>query len=180
MSKKITLIIIILAAITTLSIIFGSCRTLEPSKFVTYTDKENGFSIDHPDNWKVETPSNPPELKVAIYEKKVGLNPVSIMVGKYEAPGYSLESFTELRKDFLSDNSKDYTSISTDKLTIDDMQAIKHIYTETVGPTTYKIVEVCLFDDKTGWIVRFNSPEKSFDSYKTIYDTAFNSFSLLK
>jgi hypothetical protein len=34
--------------------------------------------------------------------------------------------------------------------------------------------------DGVGWIVRFNSPEKSFDSYKSIYDKAFNSFSLLK
>ncbi|MCL5770725.1 MAG: hypothetical protein M1479_00405 [Actinobacteria bacterium] len=178
-SKNI-LIITTLAVFITLSLISVGCRPSEASQFVTYTDKENGFSIDYPDNWHIETPSKPLELKVSIYEKKVGLNPVGIMVGKYQAPGYDLESFIEFRKDFLSDTSEDYAYISTEQLTINGITAIKHFYAETVGPTTYEIVEVCLIDNETGWIVRFNSPEKSFDSYKTIYDTAFNSFRLLK
>ena len=180
MAKKIILIITLLSLAVTLSVIGAGCGPSEPSQFVTYIDEENGFSIDHPDNWNVETPSNPPELKVSIYEKIVGLNPVGIMVGKYQASGYDLESFTEFRKGFLSDSCQEYVSISTEQLTVNGIPVIKHFYTETVGQTSYKITEVCLIDDGTGWIVRFNSPEKSFDSYKTIYNTAFDSFRLIK
>jgi len=180
MGKKIILIFTIFTLLVNLIVIGVSCGPSEPSQFITYIDEENGFSIDHPDNWNIETPSNPPELKVSIYEKKVGLNPIGIMVGKYSVPGYDLESFNELRKDFLSNTSKDYTYISAEQLNINVIPATKHFYTETVGPTTYKIVEVCLIDGETGWIVRFNSPEKSFDSCKTVYDTAFDSFRLIK
>ncbi len=172
--------IIVIAAVTIFGTMSISCRTTENSQIVTYVDEENGFSIDYPDNWNIETPSNPPELKVSIYEKKIGINPVGIMVGKYKAPGYNLESFTEFRKGFLSDTGKDYISISTEQIMIGNMPAIKHFYTESVGPTLYKIVEISMFDENIGWIVRFNSPEKSFDNYETIYDTALNSFSLLK
>ena len=180
MGKKIILIITTLAIAATLSLISMSCGPSEPSQFVSYIDEANGFSIDHPDNWHFDTPSEPPELKVSIWEKEIGPNQVGIMVGKYSAPGYNLESFTGFRKDFLSDTSKDYVSISTEEVTIDGIPAIKHIYTVTIALTTCKLVEVCLVDDGTGWIVNFNSPQKSFDSYKSIYDTAFDSFSLLK
>ena len=180
MSKKILLIITTLALVTTLSFVGGSCGPSEPSQFVTYTDEANGFSIKYPDSWHIETPKDPPELKVSIWEKEFGLNPVGLMVGKYAASGYNLEGFSEFRKDFLSNNSEDYTSISTEKLTVGCIQAIKHTYTETVGPTTHKSVEICLVEDGTGWILRFNSPQKSFNSYGSIYETSFGSFHLLE
>ena len=180
MSKKVILIITILALWATLSIIGGGCGPLEPSQFVTFTDEANGFSIDYPDNWHIKTPKDPPELKVSIWEKGFGLNPAGLMVGKYAASGYSLEDFSEFRKNFLIDNTEDYTSISTEELTIDTIPALKHTYTETVGSASYKSVDVCLIKDGTGWILRFNSPQKSFDSYKSIYETSFDSFSLLE
>lgn len=180
MSKKVIFKITTLAMVAILSIIGGSCRPLEPSQFVTYIDEVNGFSIEHPDGWHVGTPKEPPELKVSIWEKEFGLNPVGIMVAKCAASGYSLESFAEFRIDALSDTAEDYAPISTEELTINGIQAIKHTFTETVGPTTYKSVEVCLVVDGTGWILRFNSPQKSFDSYKSTCDTSFYSFRLLK
>ena len=180
MSKKVILIIIILVLVVTLSISVGSCGSSEPSQFVTYTDETNRFSIEYPDDWHINTPKNPPELKVSIWEKEVGLNPVGLMVGKYEVSGYSLEDFSEFRKNFLFNKTKDYISIYTEELTIDGIPALKHTYTETVGSTTYKSVNVCLVEDEIGWILSFNSPQKSFDSYKPIFDTSFNSFRLLE
>jgi hypothetical protein len=150
MNKKFVLMITILALVGALSVSGGSCGPSEPSQFVTYTDEANGFSIEYPDSWHIKTPKEPPELKVSIWEKEFGLNPVGLMVGKYAASGYNLEGFSEFRKDFLSDNTKDYKSISTEELTIDDVPALKHTYNETVGTTTYKSVEVCLIRDGTG------------------------------
>jgi hypothetical protein len=180
MSKKAILIITLISIISIFGATSISCVPSEPSRYVTYFDEENGFSIDHPDNWNIDTPANPPELKVAIYEKEIGLNPVAIMVGKYQASGYNLESFTEFRKSFLNDNCRDYNSISTEKLMINGISATRHLYAETVGQTSYKKVEICLIDNGTGWIICFNSPEKSFDGYETIYNKAFNSFILIK
>jgi len=180
MSKKTIMVITVIAAVTIFYTMNIGCGATESSKIVTYIDEDNGFTIDHPYNWNIETPSNPPELKVSIYEKEIGLNPVGILVGKYEAPGYDLESFTEFRGKFLSDNCIDYHSISKENLTINGIYAIKHFYTETIGQISYKKVEVCIIKDDTGWIICFNSPGKTFDNYAIIYDRAFESFKIVK
>ena len=183
MGKRAVFIITILSLVLTLSIlsiIITGCTTSEPSQFVTYIDEANGFSIEYPDNWHTDTPKDPPEVKVSIWEKEFGLNPVGIMVAKYTASGYTFESFFEYRKNYLASNTKDYSPVSTEELTISSVPAIKHTYTKTVGTTTYKSVEICLVKDNKGWILVFNSSAKSSDSYKPIFDTCFNSFRLLE
>jgi len=180
MNKKVVLIIIILALVVTLSVTFVSCGPPEPSKFVTYIDKAGGFSIDHPDGWRVEIHKESSDVKVSIWEKEFGLNPVGIMIAKYAASGHSLESFSEFQIGALPDITEDYVPISTEEITINGIPAIKHIHTSTINPTTYKSVRVYLVSNGTGWILGFNSPQKSFDSYKSTFDTSLNSFSLLE
>jgi len=180
LSKKAILTIATLVLGITLSGIGVSCMSLEPSQFLTYTDEANGFSIEYPNNWHTDTPKDSPELKVSIWEKEFGLNPAGIMVAKYAASGNTLESFFEYRKNYLVSNIKNYSPISTEELTISGVPSMKHTYTKTVGPTTYKSVEVCIIKNNTGWVLVFNSPEASFDSYKSAFNTCFNSFRLLK
>ena len=179
MNKKTILIVIFLVLIGTLSVQGLSCGPSEPPQFVTYTSETEGFSIDYPDSWNAGD-SREPQVKVAIWEKEFGLNPVGIMVAKYAAPGYNLKSFAEFQINALPDIIEDYISVSTEELIISGIPAIKHIYTHTVGPTNYKSVKVYLVENETGWILGFNSPQKSFDSYKSIFDTSFNSFRLLE
>jgi hypothetical protein len=182
-SNKVNLAIVITILILILSLICISCtpsKSSKPSKFLTYTDKANGFSIDYPEGWYIKHPKKPPQLKVAIFSKKYGINPVGILVGKYRVPGYNLKSFSEYRIDHLSNNTKDFNFISTEELTVNDMKAIKHTYTRKVGQTKYKSVEICLVENGIGWIINCNSPLKTFDSNKPIFDTVLNSFSLSK
>ncbi|MBM3702335.1 MAG: hypothetical protein FJW63_04980 [Actinobacteria bacterium] len=183
MSKRVVFLITILSLVFTLSIlsvISTSCGPSEPLQFVTYTDEANRFSIEYPDNWHTNTPKDPPELKVSIWEKEFGLNPVGIMVAKYAASGYTLESFFEYRKNYLVGNIENYSPVSTEELTMNGVPAIKYTYTQTVGPTAYKSVEICLVKNNTGWILAFNSPGKSFYSYKSTFNTCFNSFRILE
>lgn len=181
MSKKVLLTIATLVLVITLSSIGVSCGPSQPSQFLTYTDEANGFSIDYPQGWSIEHPKDPPELKVSIYEKKYAFNPVGILVGKYQIPGLSLEGFYVSRIEALLDSCADYASISTEELTINGRPAIKHIYTGIpVAPTPYKFVEVYLVQNGTEWILKFSCPQESFDSYKSTFDTALNSFRPLK
>lgn len=180
MSKKVFLIITTLVLAATFSIVGMSCGPSEPSQFVTYIDEAGEFSIDHPDGWHVETHKESSDVKVSIWEKEFGLNPVGIMIAKYAASGHSLESFSEFQIGALPDITEDYVPISTEELTINGIPAIKHIHTSTINPATYKSVRVYLVSNGTGWILGFNSPQKSFDSYKSTFDTSLNSFSLLE
>ncbi len=180
MSKKVILTIATLVLVITSSGIGVSCGPSEPAQFLTYTDEADGFSIDYLQGWDIEYTEERPEIKVAIWSKKFGLNPVGILVAKYEASGYSLEGFSELQMGALPDITEDYVPISTEELTINGIPAIKHTYTETVVPTTYTSVKAYLVANGTGWILGFYCPQESFDSYKSTFDTALNSFRLLK
>jgi len=180
MSKKVILTIATLVLAITLSGIGVSCGPSEPTQFVTYTDEANRFSIDYPQGWHIRHPSNPPQLKVSIWLKQVGTNQACILVGKYEAPGYSFEAFSEFRMQDLLDRNEGYAPISTDELTINGIPAKRHTFTETVTLISFRIVEVYLVENGTGWILRFAAPQKSFDSYESTCNTVLNSFRLLK
>ena len=179
MNKKTILIVIFLVLIGTLSVPGLSCGPSGPLQFETYINKEEGFSIDYPDTWNAGD-SRDPQVKVAIWEKEFGLNPVGIMVAKYAAPGYDLESFAEFQIKALPDITEDYISVSTERLSINGEPAVKHIYTHAVGPTTYKSMKAYLVENGTGWILGFDSPQKSFDSHSSLFETSLNSFRLLK
>jgi len=178
--KKAILTIATLVLGITLSGIGVSCMSLEPSQFLTYTDEANGFSIDYPQGWYIEHPKERPTIKVSIWSKRLGVNRACIMVTKESVSVQSLGSYSELRMQHLSGTTKDYVSISTEELTINDISAVRHTYTDTNGTTPYKTVQVYLVDDGSGWLFGFACPQKSFDSYKSTFDTALNSFRLLK
>jgi len=180
MSKRVILTIATLVLVITSSGIGVSCGPSEPAQFVTYTDEADGFSIDYPEGWYIEHPEDRPTIKVAIWSKRLGANRACIMVTKESVPVQSLESYSELRMQHLSDTAKDYVPISTKELTINGTPSIKHTYTETLGTTPYTGMQVYLVEDRTGWLFGFACPQKSFDSYKSTCDTALNSFRLLK
>jgi len=128
MNKKTILIVTFLVLIGILSVIGLSCGPSRPPQFATYTSETEGFSIDYPDSWNAGD-SREPQVKVTIWEKKFGFNPIGMRVAKYAAPGYNLESFAEFQINALQDITEDYISVFTEKLTISGIPAIKHTYT---------------------------------------------------
>lgn len=163
---------------TTLSLCLG-CGTSEPAQFTTYTDEVSGFSIDYPENWDVE-PKDTSELKVAIWSSGIGFNAACIMVAKYEALGYNLQSFSQYRQDYLVENSDNYIAISTEESIVNNAPVIRHTYNENISLTTYTILEVYFFEEDTGWIIRFPCPQNSVDTYESTFNTALDSFSILR
>ena len=180
MSRKVVLIVAGLTLVVALSIISLSCGCSKPAQFVTYTDEVNGFAIDYPEEWHVEHPSNDPQIKVAIWRKKVNQSPIGIIVTKYEASGHTLESFSGFQIGRLPDKIDDYAPISTEEITINGMPAVKHIYNETLASHLYTSVQVYLVQGGAEWILAFHSPQESFASYESTGDTALNSFRLLE
>jgi hypothetical protein len=178
-NNKISLTITIIFLFIVLSLSYGGCTSPKPSQFLTYTDKANGFSIDYPKGWYIKHPKKPPQLKVAIYSKKYGISPVGILVGKYNALGYDVKSFSKNRIKYLANNTQNFNSISTEEITINGRKAIKHVFTSKVGRTSYKSMEIYLVENGKGWIIRFTSPQKTFDSYKFVFNTSLNSFKLI-
>ncbi len=179
MSKRVILITMLVLVIT-LSGIGVSCGPSEPAQFVTYTNEADGFAIDYPQGWDIEHPTEEPKHKVSICTETWRLQAVCIMVYKDASRGLSLEWWSESLMQSARDNAEDYASISTMELTVNGMPAVKHTFTRTIGTTSCTTVMVCSVEGETVWTLFFNSPEGSFDSYKSTFDTALNSFRLLE
>ena len=180
MSKKVISIIASLALAVALSVISLSCGPSGPPQFMTYTDESNGFAIDYPEEWHIEYPSGHPEIKVAIWKRQVGHDPVGIIVAKYEASGHTLEGFSEFQISILPDSLDDYAPISTEEITINSMPAVKHTYNETITSHPYTTLKVYLVQGGADWVLAFHSPQESLESYQSTLETALNSFCLLE
>lgn len=179
MGKRIILTIASLLVMT-LGLIGGSCGASETPNFVTYTNEAKGFSIDYPEGWEVEPFPEAPKSMVSISTKTWNLKAVRIMVFKSEAPGLSLEDFSELQIQSVCDNAKDYALIFTEASIIRGIPAIKHTYNCSVASTTYFSLKVYLVQDGTGWVLCFDVPQESLDTYESIFDSSLKSFRLLE
>ena len=179
MGKRIILTVATLLVVTS-SLIGVSCGTSETPTFLTYTNEAKGFSIGFPEGWEVEPFPEHPQNMVSISTKTWNLKTVSIMVYKSEAPGLNLEGFSELQIQWACDNTEDYALIFTEASTIRGIPAIKHTYSCTVGSTTYVSLNVYMVQDETGWILCFDAPQESLDSYESIFDSSLKSFRLLE
>jgi len=178
MKAKLILMGVVAAVLLSLVSCAGAPQS-EPPQFITYTDEANGFSIDYPQGWDVN-PKESSDVKVAIWSKRLGTNATGILVAKYSAPGYTLKAFADFQIDALGDTITDYAPVSTEELTVYGVPAIEHTYNETVSPTAYTTVKVYLVDGGTGWIIGFPCPQRSLDSYGSIFDAALGSFRLLE
>jgi len=179
MDKRVILAIATLL-VTTSGLIGGSCGTSETSTFVTYTNEAKGFSIDYPEGWEVEPFPEPPKSMVAISTKTWNLKTVRIMVFKSEALDLTLADFSEVQIQWACDNTADYTLIFTEALNVRGIAAIKHTYNCTIASTNYFSMKVYLVQNGTGWILCFDVPQESLDSYESIFDSSLNSFRLLE
>jgi hypothetical protein len=179
MAKRIILTVACLLVMTS-SLIGVSCGTSETVTFVTYTNEAKGFSIDYPEGWVVEPFPETPKSMVSISTKTWNLKTVRIMVFKSEAPDLSLADFSELQMQSVRDTAKDYALIFTEASTVRGISAIKHTYNCTIASTTYFSLKVYLVQDGIGWILCFDVPQESLDTYESIFDSSLNSFRLLE
>jgi len=180
MRNNVALITATLVLVITLSSVGMNCGPSEPPQFLTYTDEASGFSIDYPEGWSVEHLTEHWARKVSITTQTWTNKAVTIMVYKDGATKSSLENFSESHIQSAHDNSEDYVSISTDELTINRISAMKHIFDRTISSTSCTSMMICLVENEIGWTLFLDSPKKSFDSYKSTFDTVLNSFRLLK
>lgn len=179
---------LLVASLVVLVSLAAGCTTIsgmltdEPastSALLTYVDKSNSFSISYPQDWS----RMPEELLGAAI---IGFNAP-------EAEHGSTPNFTVLRMNLSSEMSVNdlfeiskaslealtgYTSVSTQQLVVDNVPAIRHIYTINREGMDIKGTQVLLVQYKSGWIITCNCAPGSFSSLEPTFDTIVTSFLL--
>lgn len=148
-----------------------------PAGYLTYTDKANGFSISYPEDWDIvqDWMSTHVSFRDSVL---YGIFASTIDVVSEDLPySMSIQAFHDAAKLNFQD-SEGYTLVSEEELIIDGKTAIKHVYTMSVLGLTGKQMEVYLMEDKTVWILNFNTVPAFWSQYEDTFNTVARSFRL--
>ena len=145
--------------------------------YLTYTDEANGFSISYPEDWDIvqDWMSTHVSFRDSVL---YGIFASTIDVVSEELPySMSIQAFHDAAKLNFQD-SEGYTLVSEEELIIDGKTAIKHVYTMSILGLTGQQMEVYLMEDKTVWILNFNTVPAFWSQYEDTFNTVARSFRL--
>lgn len=148
-----------------------------PAGYLTYTDKANGFSISYPEDWDIVQDwmsthvSFRDSVLYGIFASTIDVVSEDLLYSM------SIQAFHDAAKLNFQD-SEGYTLVSEEELIIDGKTAIKHVYTMSVLGLTGKQMEVYLMEDKTVWILNFNTVPAFWSQYEDTFNTVARSFRL--
>lgn len=146
--------------------------------FLTHVNEAVGFSISYPETWKKMPESGDFLVGFEAPEIEYGDHASCIVAHDELSTTESLQSYFAKTKRDLQRQFKDYTPISEEELTIDQMPAIRHVYTASDKKMTLKLMQIYLNQGKVGLVVSFTSIHDAFESYQPTFETIANSFHL--
>jgi hypothetical protein len=145
--------------------------------YLTYTDEANGFSISYPEDWDIvqDWMSTHVSFRDSVL---YGIFASTIDVVSEDLPySMSIQAFHDAAK-LNFQYSEGYTLVSEEELIIDGKAAIKHVYTMSILGLTGQQMEVYLMEDKTVWILNFNTLPAFWSQYEDTFNTVARSFRL--
>jgi len=144
---------------------------MPPAGYEGYTDWENGFFIAYPEGWRQEVGGRGSIVVSFGGPVEDGFRPnYSVAIG---APGLwrNAEGFDEVSEK-LKSLIPDYKAISTEDVIINDIPAVKHVY--TAGGI--KCMTVYLRGDKAIAIVVCGTLVTNYNKHEDTFDTIVDSF----
>jgi hypothetical protein len=161
---------------------------IRKEKLLTYIDESTGFSISYPRDWG-EVPRElwkgmqTEEGEILITFWSPYPHKLNFIVWKEELSyPMDLQNYYEVKKEKVKERAlmlNNYAFISEEDLAIDDMPAIKHIFTHsTPDGRPAKSMHVYLVKNQTAWVISFSGEPTSLDAFKSTFDAIISSFSL--
>ena len=191
--KKLSVIIVLLLVMTLTSGIIGcggggetaTTSTPKPTAspvegYLVYEDEMNGFSISYPEDWEIAPEELFPDTMVAFWAPEACSDFITnFNLITEELPSQmSVETYFEAGKRHLR-TLEGYTPISEKSLTVNGVAAIKHFCTWEPEGETVQLMQVCLVDNTTAWILSFTTVPACWDQYETTFDDMAETFQVL-
>ena len=144
-----------------------------------------GIDVDHPADWTwSDELVTGTENAVAAYRSPTEENsfhphmvvtktalpiPLSVreVFGYAHSTGHQAEEFAG------------YVSITDEDITVDGLDAIKHVFTYGEGGLGLKAKQLWVVRELEAWVVRYVTAEASFDSWEPVLDDILHSFTFL-
>jgi len=151
-------------------------------EYTLYTDEAGGFAISHPTDWEQVPQEEVPEGILVIFRPTVTCGNVSESINVVEGtlPGpMTLDDWFADKQAPLS-SLGEYTPISTDKVTVNGREAIKHVFSAWGEPATVvQAMQLYLLDGMTAWVVTCRCDPSCYAGYEAMFDAVVRSFRVL-
>jgi len=148
--------------------------TLSSTNFITYTDKQFGFSIDYPSNWVVDN-VNFPSGSIGIKNK---MNAPDVLVGIKSMPNTG--SFDSAVNTYINNAGvAGYPIVlqSQTKTTIKDKEAYRIQYTEKIGDTTCQNEDYAINGGLYVSVISFDNCDANlFSQFLPTYENMVSTF----
>lgn len=150
------------------------------SGYVNYEDELNGFSVSHPGDWDIAPEELFPDALVAFWAPEACSDFITNLNLVYEElpSPMSVEAYFEAGKRHLR-NLEGYTPISESPLTVNGVAAIKQVCTWEPEGEAVQLMQVCLVEGTTAWILSFTTVPDCWEQYEETFDTMAGTFQLL-
>ena len=155
-------------------------------RYLSHTDVISGFSIDYPDTWE-----QIPEELIEGYTGEMGISgfwaPVACAevitnfnVVTEELPfPMSVDTYFDASQRHIR-SFEGYTPVSDEEISVNGIEAIKHIYDVTLDMETMKQMQVYLVEGTLGWVITFACAADCWQQYEDVFDHIAVSFKLLR
>ena len=168
-------------AVAVAALVAAGCTCGGPH-YTEYVDEASGFALSHPDDWSKVPDDELPEGILAIFRPVVTCGNVTESMNVVKAPLFQAMTVEEWFAEKQVPLSKlgEYTPISTENVTVNGVEAIKHVYSAWGEPqTVVQAMQLYLVDGMTVWIVTCRCDPQCYDGYEAMFDAVVSSFKLV-
>jgi hypothetical protein len=152
------------------------------SGYTEYTDEANGFTISHPHDWNKLPDEEVPQRMLVIFRPDSSCGNVTESINVVKGELSEAMTLDELfaEQQISLNMLGNYTSISTENVTVNGIDAIKHVFSAIGAPNKIiKAMQLCLMDGMTVWIVTCRCDPECYDGYETMFNTVVNSLKVI-
>jgi hypothetical protein len=165
-----------------LSIIFliGCTQNTEKngSNNLQYLNEEYGFGLNPPEGWTITNESTPfTAVYFYIIVEKSIINLV-IMEPVTLKNGETLSNLTEQALKEYPNYMKNFTLISSNERTINDMNAYEIVYNFTQDNHTYTRKQVMIQNNNEYFTIMYSAIQSSYNIYNDVVEQSINSFTI--
>jgi hypothetical protein len=146
--------------------------------FLEYVDEAVGFSISYPENWQITSGSSDFLVGFGAPEAEAGIQASCIVAHEVVTRKENLQSYFTRIKGNLKKKLKGYTPVSEEEITLDQIPAIKHVYTFFDKNVTFKQMAIYLKQGEVGWVINCSCSPDAYNSYQPTFEAVAASFQL--
>lgn len=150
------------------------------TKWLTYTDATNKFTINYPDKWVKKNNVNsivflsPKENDKDLFQENLNL-----MLQDLSKKPMNLEQYTELTKKQIVDNLGASAIVSLKNVTISGQQGKEFVYNMNYQGNKLKVKQCWIIKNHNAYLLTYTAEPEQYNKYENIAVEMMNSFKLL-